>query len=50
VTWTKPDFDELSLCMEVTAYVNAEDELPLPVAGDQRHSLSQATVDEQPDQ
>lgn len=23
--WQKPDFEEISLCMEVTAYVNAED-------------------------
>ena len=31
MSWTKPDFVEMSLCMEVTAYVNTEDELPLPV-------------------
>jgi coenzyme PQQ precursor peptide PqqA len=23
--WTKPDFQEISLCMEVTAYVNTDD-------------------------
>lgn len=23
--WTKPDFVEISLCMEVTAYVNTEE-------------------------
>jgi coenzyme PQQ precursor peptide PqqA len=25
MNWTKPDFEEVSLCMEVTAYVNVED-------------------------
>ena len=34
--------------MEVTAYVNTEDELPLPVEGDQRHPSAQTAVDEQP--
>ncbi|HVC96788.1 MAG TPA: pyrroloquinoline quinone precursor peptide PqqA [Pirellulales bacterium] len=24
MTWTKPDFVEISLCMEVTAYVNTD--------------------------
>jgi coenzyme PQQ precursor peptide PqqA len=23
--WTKPDFEEITLCMEVTAYVNTDD-------------------------
>ncbi len=46
--WTKPDFEEMSLCMEVTAYVNTEDELPLPVEGDQRHPSTQTVVDQQP--
>jgi coenzyme PQQ precursor peptide PqqA len=26
MTWSKPDFVEISLCMEVTAYVNTDDE------------------------
>jgi len=47
-SWKKPDFEEIALCMEVTAYVNTEDELPLPVDGDQRHPTGQAVVDEQP--
>ena len=29
--WTKPDFEELSLSMEVTAYANTDGELPLPI-------------------
>jgi coenzyme PQQ precursor peptide PqqA len=24
--WTKPDFTEITLCMEVTAYVNTDDD------------------------
>jgi coenzyme PQQ precursor peptide PqqA len=32
MTWTKPDFLEISLCMEVTAYVNTDDQA---VAGGQ---------------
>ncbi len=23
--WTKPDFEEISLCMEVTGYVNTDE-------------------------
>jgi len=23
--WSKPDFEEITLCMEVTAYVNTDD-------------------------
>jgi coenzyme PQQ precursor peptide PqqA len=23
--WTRPDFEEITLCMEVTAYVNTDD-------------------------
>jgi coenzyme PQQ precursor peptide PqqA len=23
--WTKPEFEEITLCMEVTAYVNTDD-------------------------
>ena len=26
--WTKPDFQEITLCMEVTAYVNTDDRRP----------------------
>ena len=29
--WTKPDFEEISLSMEVTAYANTDGELPLPI-------------------
>ena len=28
--WTKPDFEEISLNMEVTAYVNTDDDLLTP--------------------
>ncbi len=48
MSWKKPDFEEIALAMEVTAYVNSEDEMPLPVDGDQRHPTSQSKVDEQP--
>ena len=47
-SWKKPDFEEIALCMEVTAYANTEDELPLPVSGDQRHPTIGALTDEQP--
>ena len=47
-SWKKPDFEEIALCMEVTAYANTEDELPLPVTGDQRHPTSLTLTDEQP--
>ena len=29
--WTKPDFQEITLNMEVTAYVNTEDEIAVAV-------------------
>ena len=29
--WSKPDFVEISLCMEVTAYVNTDDAVHNPV-------------------
>ena len=48
MSWTKPDFEEMSLCMEVTAYVNTEDELPLPASGDQHHPTGQNVVDDRP--
>lgn len=47
-SWKKPDFEEIALCMEVTAYANTENELPLPVDGDQRHPTGQTVVDQQP--
>ena len=25
--WSKPNFEEITLCMEVTAYVNTDDEV-----------------------
>ena len=28
--WTTPDFEEISLNMEVTAYVNTDDNFPTP--------------------
>ena len=28
--WTKPDFVEITLCMEVTAYVNTDDAVRTP--------------------
>ena len=31
--WTKPDFEEISLSMEVTAYANTDGDLPLPIDG-----------------
>jgi coenzyme PQQ precursor peptide PqqA len=34
MAWTKPDFEEIALSMEVTAYVNTDDQLPLPAGGD----------------
>ena len=33
MSWTKPDFEEISLSMEVTAYANTDGELPLPIDG-----------------
>ncbi|MCH2114779.1 MAG: pyrroloquinoline quinone precursor peptide PqqA [Pirellulales bacterium] len=50
MSWTKPDFEELSLCMEVTAYANSEDELPMPAGGDQRLPATQGLTDELPKQ
>ena len=32
--WTKPDFEEISLNMEVTAYVNTDDENSTPLGPD----------------
>ena len=29
--WSKPDFVEITLCMEVTAYVNTDDTVVAPV-------------------
>jgi len=47
-SWKKPDFEEIALCMEVTAYANTEDELPLPVEGAGGLPASRAVVDSQP--
>ena len=30
MAWSKPDFVEISLCMEVTAYVNTDDAVSTP--------------------
>ncbi|NOY29479.1 MAG: pyrroloquinoline quinone precursor peptide PqqA [Planctomycetes bacterium] len=48
MTWKKPDFEEIALCMEVTAYMNTEDELPLPVGGEHSRPTNQAAFDEPP--
>jgi len=31
--WTKPDFEEIALSMEVTAYSNTDDETTPPMEG-----------------
>ena len=46
--WKTPDFEEIALSMEVTAYANTEEELPLPVDGEPRHPTAEAVVDQQP--
>jgi coenzyme PQQ precursor peptide PqqA len=41
--WIEPDFVEISLCMEVTAYVNTDESVisgPLLVAGEERTAIS----------
>lgn len=47
--WTKPDFVEISLCMEVTGYVNTDEApvagRPLPVAKDDEPGSSSLTTD-----
>ena len=50
MSWTKPDFEEIALCMEVTAYVNTGDELPLPIDGEQLPAAGPTVVDDQPDE
>ena len=32
--WMKPDFEEISLCMEVTAYINTVDSESVPLGPD----------------
>ena len=44
-TWKKPDFEEIALSMEVTAYVNTDDELPLPAEGAEQNRTQSAPVD-----
>jgi coenzyme PQQ precursor peptide PqqA len=46
MTWSKPDFVEISLCMEVTAYVNTDDETSLggDEAGSSNDSLDRAKI------
>jgi coenzyme PQQ precursor peptide PqqA len=34
--WSKPDFVEITLCMELTAYVNTDDGVPPPPEGPTR--------------
>ncbi len=51
MSWTKPDFEEFTLCMEVTAYANSEGELPTPINGGQQPPAQQAVfreIDEKP--
>jgi len=36
--WSKPDFVEITLCMEVTAYVNTDDQI---VISDQSSVISE---------
>ena len=45
--WTKPDFEEIALAMEVTMYANTEEELPLPVDGRDRNPAP-GVVDDEP--
>jgi coenzyme PQQ precursor peptide PqqA len=42
--WTKPDFEEISLNMEVTAYVNTDDEAGQS-AGPNRHGPDRHSPD-----
>ena len=39
--WTKPDFEEISLNMEVTAYVNTDDEDSTPPRPERPHETSE---------
>jgi coenzyme PQQ precursor peptide PqqA len=44
-TWKKPDFEEISLGMEVTAYVNTDDELPSPFEGTEHDQAEDEPVE-----
>ena len=46
--WTKPDFEEISLCMEVTAYANTAEEMPFPTNGDQNPAAGKTVSDNSP--
>jgi len=48
--WNKPDFEEIALCMEVTAYVNTAEELPLPMDGEQFDASGRSLVNKPPDE
>lgn len=50
MSWKKPDFEEIALCMEVTAYVNTTEELPLPLNGEQLHATGHSVVNKLPDE
>ena len=50
MSWKKPDFEEIALCMEVTAYVNTEEELLLPMGGEQLQASDHSVVNKLPDE
>lgn len=44
--WSKPDFEEITLCMEVTAYVNTDDALGQePAVRDEEPGGAEASVE-----
>ena len=49
MTWSKPDFVEISLCMEVTAYANTDDKVMAsgqgPVDREEAQKPSSLTTD-----
>lgn len=42
--WTKPDFEEISLNMEVTAYVNTDDVVPAPAESTTRSEAAPPSI------
>lgn len=44
--WIKPDYKEIALNMEVTAYVNTADDSPLPNEGKERGHSEGEMVEE----
>jgi len=50
MSWKKPDFEEIALCMEVTAYVNTAAELPLPLDAEQLHATGDSVDHKRPDE